>query len=89
MRFKLHERQLGQGPFSNSAVVMRENVCRAQRSFCWGLKESNCGNGELGHNRSRRVRVSPNADSVIIGEQKAKCQAFKNVDKFKTAAWSI
>ena len=49
--------------------------------FLRGLKENNCGTGTLAHNRSRRVRLSPNADCVMIGEEKAKCQAAPNCGK--------
>ena len=72
-------RRLGSGgvPFSDAPVVTREKACRAERSSCGGLKESTCGAGMLGHNRSRLVRLSPNADCGIIGEEKAKCQALK------------
>jgi|SRR5579859_5676581 len=72
---------LGMGPFPDSAVVTWEKVRRAERSFCGGLKESTCGTGTLGHNRSRRVLFSPNADCGMIGEEKAKCQAARNCGK--------
>lgn len=43
-----------------------------------GPKESTCGTGTLGHDCSRRVRLSPNADGQSMGEEKANDQGSRN-----------
>lgn len=68
------------GSLPDAPMVAREKIGWAEHSFGGGLKRTAYGAGTLCHNGSRRVRLSPNADCVIIGEQKAKSQGSKKLD---------